>query len=342
MGDEALEEPTADVFVASLTEKLGQVAASETPAASAAPVETPAPARGPDGKFVAAQVTPAEEGTPSPLSPDAEARLAEKDAFIGRQSNEIGEMRKRLEALEAAKAEPATPAAPTIGYISDEQAEAVVERAGARGAVMAVINDSLDPDSQVFQTVFAAAAEAVESQVELADLVELRLMYRQYYAEKDAPEETPATAPGEDPAVAWAREEYAAKQARDVVSEIKAVTPDFDTLAPFFEKALELTPGIHADIQSGDPEKLETALGTLLLVARGVQATTSQATGEQQQTSAAERQAMLAGAQVAQGSLRPAVAAGALQEAPADGLAAFRKAFHETVTPSVSDGLTND
>lgn len=335
----SLDDDTGDIsddaFAASLEAKL-----AGKPAEAPAPVEAPAPRDPSTGRFVAAapEATPQEdEGTPSPPS-DVEARLREKDAFIGRQSNEIGELRSRLEALEAAKNEP-EPEVPQPTFISEEQAEMIVERAGPEGAVMAAINDGVHPDNPVFKTIFDAAAEAVESQSQLADLVELRLRYRQAVEEAESePEDAP---PADDAALQWAQAQYQKQRVEAAVSELRSRTPDFEELAPYFEKALEVTPLLVPEMQSGDPERLIPALGTLLHVARGVKAASGQATAGAALSAEQQAAAMRQAAQVATGALRPVAA----EDAPAptdanDQLKAFRERFRATISPTIQDGLS--
>lgn len=322
-------------FAASLEAKLAG-SPTVTPQAT---TEAPAgPPRDSQGRFVPAAPEPPQEddGTPSPPD-DIEARLREKDAFIGRQSNEIGELRKRLEALEAAKEqEPEEEYQPI--FISPEQAEVVVEKAGPEGAVMAAIQDGIHPDDPAFKTIFSAAAEAVETQAELADLVELRLRYRteveRYEAQGDE-------APADDAASAWAQEQYLKQQVTTAVSELKARTPDFDDLAGYFDKALEVSPLLVPEIQSGDPDRVIPALGTLLHVARGVKVASGDATAGAAQSAADQAVAMRQAAQVASGSLRPVAPEGAPADtSQADAIKAFKEAFRATVTPTIQDGLS--
>jgi hypothetical protein len=334
--DDDTGEPSDAAFAASLEEKFAGTAPEPPPA----PVEAPAPRDPSTGRFVAAapEATPQEdEGTPSPTT-DAEARLREKDAFIGRQSNEIGELRSRLEALEAVKNEPEYQEVPQPTYISEEQAELIVERAGPEGAVMAAINDGVHPDNPVFKTIFDTAAEAVESQSQLADLVELRLRYRQAVEEAESEPETPAN----DEAAQWARDQYQKQRVEAAVSELKSRTPDFDNLAPYFEKALEVSPLLIPEMQSGDPERLIPALGTLLHVARGVKATSGEATAGAATQAAQQAAAMRQAAQVATGALRPVATE---DSAPPPGdreaqLADFREKFRATLSPTIQDGLS--
>ncbi|HRC88264.1 MAG TPA: hypothetical protein PK413_21965, partial [Thermoanaerobaculia bacterium] len=189
MADEETPTPgtESDAFAASLAAKItGETPAVEAPASEENP-PLAAPQRDEKGRFVAgapaaSEEEPEVEGT---LSPEAQARIREQEAFIGRQSTEIGELRARLEAIEKAQSEPETvePQGFPQVYITPEQAEAVVERAGPYDAVLAACQDGLDPDGTAFKNIFDAAAEAVESQSQLADLVELRIQYREFLAD---------------------------------------------------------------------------------------------------------------------------------------------------------------
>lgn len=288
------------------------------------------------GRFVpAAPAPPEDEGTPSTsdIPTDVEARIREKDAFIGRQSNEIGELRARLEALEAAGQTEEEERQPI--FISEEQAEMVVEKAGPEGAVMAAIQDGIHPDDPAFKTIFSAAAEAVETQAQLADLVELRLRYRTEVEKFEAEPEA------DDDAVKWAQEQYTKQQMTSAVSELKARTPDFEDLAGYFTQALEVSPLLVPEIQSGDPARVVPALGTLLHVARGVKAASGDATAGATQTAADQAAALRQAAQVASGSLRPVAPEGAPADtSQADAIKAFKEAFRATVTPTIQDGLS--
>lgn len=317
-------------FAASLEAKI-----TAPPATTEAPAGPP---RDSSGRFVPAAPEPPQEdaGTPSTsdIPTDIEARIREKDAFIGRQSNEIGELRARLEALEAANEQPEEEEYQPI-FISEEQAEMVVEKAGPQGAVMAAIQDGIHPDDPAFKTIFSAAAEAVETQADLADLVELRLRYRTEIERFEAEPEA------DDDAAKWAQEQYTKQQMTSAVSELKARTPDFEDLAGYFTQALEVSPLLVPEIQSGDPARVVPALGTLLHVARGVKAASGDATAGATQTAADQAAALRQAAQVASGSLRPVAPEGAPADtSQADAIKAFKEAFRATVTPTIQDGLS--
>jgi len=333
-----------DPFVASLEAKLR---GEEPPAVEEAPApEAPeAPLRDPEtGRFVKAESegTPEEvEGTPEGVEEVEETldpRIAEKDSFIGRQANEIGELRKQVEELKAQmeQAKPAEPEAPPpVQYIPEDQAELVVERLGVEGAVMAAINEGLDPESQAFKAIFSAAAENAESQAQLADLVEMRLMYRQQIEYGDDEDTS-----DENPALAYAESQYQDAQIAKAAEELRQRVPDWADIAPFMQTAAEKNAAyFNAEIASGDPGRITNALALLADAARGVRAVSGAATGSSTAAAREAAAANKAAAQVASGSLRPADQ-GTPADEPADELEKFYAEFRAAVRPSVADGLT--
>lgn len=315
-----------DPFETSLTAKLSALDESEESV-----TEAPAlPQRDPNtGRFVSA--TPEEEeGTPEDVDV-LKARLAEKDSFIGRQSTEIGELRSRLEALESSRREDEE--TPEISFIPAEMAERIIANRGPEGAVVAAIQEGLDPESQPFRAIFEAAAEAVETQSELADLVELRLRYRQAI-------EQPEQVTEEDPALEFARNAYHENVLTTVVADVRQRIPDFQENAAFFEKAAERAPEFFdAEINSGDPQRVQTALAILNDAARGIRFQASLeakvAGGQAAEAARVSKQQ----AQVVTGG-SPAVAAGGTPAPADDFLEKFREQFKAAQRPSVQDGLT--
>ena len=321
-----------DPFTASLVAKLAEPEGEEA-------AEAPSPPRDPEtGRFVSRGTPEGEEGTPEGVEDVSalQARLEEKDSFIGRQANEIGELRARLEALEARKEEPAPQQdSPEITFIPEDVAEGLVERVGPTQAVIKAMQEGLDPDSQPFQAIFNAAAEAVESQGELADLVELRLVYRQEI-------ENPQDEVTEDPALEYARQSMQSNVVAQAVQEVRNTIPDFDALAPYFEKAAQRAPEyFEQELASGDGQRVGQALILLADSSRGLMSQAA-AAGEavQAQTSEAARAAKQA-AQVATGGAAPLAASGTPSEPEADeALRLFKEQFRAAISPSVQDGLT--
>lgn len=347
IGDDQPSGEVVDPFEESF---LAKIAGDEPVIEPGTPEEPAGQPRDQEGRFVAA-----DPGTPEPVEQtpaegaDAqkpgesniayEARLAAKDEFIGRQSTEIGELRARLDAFEKQQAEqPADEQYEPLSYIQPEQAEQIVESNGGEQALWLAVNEGIDPDSQAFRVLFDAAADAAESQADIAALLRLEMQYR---AEIDKSSQV-VTTPAEDPALAFARQTYLESQVYAIATNLRENNPDFDALTPHFEAAAKVA-NLTAQLESGDPAKIGPAVATMVLVARGIAAQAGAATSQSGEQAASAAAVIRQAAQVASGSLRSADSGGAPVEVTSDeeaAAAAFKKAFRETATPSVAAGLS--
>jgi hypothetical protein len=356
-GDDPWENPD-DAFAASLAAKL----LGEDPPADqgqSAPEGRSTPDRDPaSGQFIAGppvghppveeEGTPAEgageEASPAQeVSDPYQERYEHLRVAFDRQSNELGELRTRVEAQEAQRQEPQTP---SVSFIPPELAEQLVEQVGPLNAVGEAMELGLDPQSQAFRSIFDAAAEAVESEGDRVRLAAQLVAYEQaveYEAYiQEHPEAAQQTAPEATPGSQWAEQQAQEAVIKSAVEQLRTTHPDLEGLIPFMEKAAERNPAFYdSEIKSGDQQRALVALSMLADAAVGYRALAQAAGATEGQRTADEVAAARIAAQVTSGAPRPTAAGGTpAQNSEEAALQAFYKGFREAQVPSVATGLT--
>lgn len=262
-----------------------------------------------------------------------EARNAQ--SVLGRQGNELGELRQQIARLEGRMEEQSRqPRQPTAPIQSEQLANLVVER-GGRQAVVDLIQAGYD-DATV-ERAFATWAEYDDTPYEaLAARQDWRMALASHEQQGQ-----PAAQPQEDPTLAEIKRE------RQLSSAIASVRSGMeagewaaikDHLIPAFEDP-QTAEIIKKAVVSDDQQTQLQGMSALVQIARGraIAAATAQANAERSTLLKQGKQA----AQVATGSLRPVQ-----QRQPEEPqnreerVKAFHEALLRTETTSVFDGLT--
>ena len=270
----------------------------------------------------------------APAVPTAEERLAalekqlqDSQEMIGRQAQEIGQLRQQ-----PVQQQPAQP----IPYVSQEQAEQVyswVEQAGFKDAMLWTIQNNPSMHDVVLQAGRDMdLPEAREYEINLR--VQEALMAQQARQPQ---------APAEDPFVTQLKTGEAMKA---VVAKIKGDTPDFAQLQPNVQKALQEHSMLADLVASGEAEKMEQGLRLATGVARGYAASELAAAAAREAGARTEqRQQEKVAAGAATGSATLGGGVGQTGEAPTqeqrdEAIASFKKAIMEAPGTSIADGLT--
>ena len=286
--------------------------APAAPAAPEAPAATEAPAQPLEERFAA-----------------LEKQFQDAQSFIGRQAEEIGQLRQAAQQPQQA---PAPLPVPMVDQQTAEAAFNMVENSGFQASMMWALNNRPDLHDVILQAGRDLdLPEARQYEINLA--VQEALMAR----EAAAPQQ-----PGVDPFVQNLKTQ---DTMRTVVAKIKGDTPDFVQLQPHVQKALEEQSLLAELVGSGDPDRVEQGLRLATGVARGYAASElATAAAQQASAGAAQREAAKVAAGVATGSARVGTG-GETSEAPteeqrAEAVKAFKAAIMEAPGTSIADGLT--
>lgn len=357
-GTDELDVNTDVGFEASLARKLGvevspeqqaRTAAEDTSISSgltteeeSAPPEQP---RDEQGRFapVAQPDEETEEGAapegeqedpwatvPDPLREEYQRIQRERDeaqSLIGRQGNEVGELRQqlaRLEGMVQAQQTPQVQAAP----LTDEVLDSWVTEYGGFKAVEAVINDG--HDDRTVERAFATWGEYEPYKAAAAR--------DDYFRALQSTTAEQQQAPGLDPRLEPVVRE---QEARNVTALITQAAGDRAPVLKEHIGAVLEDANVPQNLKEDlfDPQRAAGAAQTIIAYAelRAVQTATEQARQRSQEQA---REAKL-GARVASGSLRPAP-----QRQPSEGtddraerIARFKQMFRETPTTSVHDNI---
>lgn len=275
-----------------------------------------------------------------------EALLTERDnaqSLIGRQGNEVGELRSQLDQLKGyveSLSERQQPQA-DLPLASDELVEGLEtlhEQRGARGMMEWVIENRPD----LIET--AEQVWAAEDPVNAAGFRARREAF-----EVLGQNQAQAPQPQYDPVIESMRQERALGDTIDSVREELGISAEdwqavSDQIIPAFED--DNTPSlIRNAVISGDPHQQYEGMRNLMQVARTRAAAAATADATEQASAAAAAQAVSRkeAARVATGSLRPATPAAQGQPAEMtkeERAGAFKKALLDTEVTSVADGLT--
>jgi hypothetical protein len=352
---------TDDGFNAALAAAVG--GAEETPAEPVAPVaeeSAPTQPRNELGQFteLAAQPEVAPEGaaspepveeatTPDPLAeylgrfgddPRAalEAALREKDeaqSLIGRQGNELGELRKLSEQVARlegkAEAQPqARPEVPGSNTADIEALEEMVANSGPQATMGWVVENRPD---LIEATISAWASEDPVAAARFAARYEANLAFGE--SQQAQPNQS-------DEFVESLRRE---RQLGEGIAHLKSSRSDWEAIknhiGPTFQDAN--TPDIIKQaVVDLDPAKQLQGLTALAEIARA--RALAEATGAAVAERTAQVQAAKTAAQVATGSLRPAPEHKPADDARSDAVKAFQERMMAPETTSVLSGLTSE
>ncbi len=288
--------------------------------------ETPSPTGGEPSPAV-----PAEEQQPGETDQDYEARLAEKDKFIGRQSTEIGELRRRLEALESERTAepPAVETGPT-----EEDVDGISEMIEKHGGLRTFEWIAQNRDDLIDTTLEMWIAEDPAAAIPMAT---------RYHTIR-AQQELGVGQKQELPAVLQTTVET--ENLKGVMAKVAADVPNWTDVAPYIQPALEdhdMARDLATMLKSGNPVSQEAAIRFLLPAAqiKQMQAANEEprVTPEQQKANddAKKRTALVTGSQRVSS---PAAAQPNEGEESAERVAAFKALFKETPTTDIGEGLT--
>lgn len=274
-------------------------------------------------------------GAPPPAEPSEADRLAalekqlqDAQEMIGRQANEIGQLRQQPPAP--------VPTPMPMPMITQEVADQVYEFVEKSGFQAAMQWAAANGGPQMMEVVLDAGdalelPEARDFRINLA--VEQRLLEREAQQRQQR-----------DPYVQQLEQRDVMTQ---VVTKVKDDIPDFEVLKPHFEKAIQDGGAVLATLMaSNDPQQVEQAVRLAANVARGYAATElAAAAAREAAAKQPAREAMKAAAQVATGSARVTGSGetgdGAVtQQAREEAIAQFKRNIFDAPGTSVADGLT--
>ena len=268
------------------------------------------------------------------------AVAAERDnaqSLIGKQGNEVGELREKLARLEGRLDATPDPAQAPAPFIAFSQLEAAISEAenpeeAAPGVMAWVVehgtDEQIDQTLRVWQQYDPAAA---------ADFAARRAYYEEAERMEAARGAQPAAAPVQNEALQWAEQQRLGEEMKEsLATALKDVSPEEKVaLAPYLSKAWENAPGFVKQAMTA-PENRAEVLGQLVVTARSQLVTdtiaAAKAAGE-----APPQVQVVSGA-----NQNPLPSEGGTQEerTPEQVSKALRDALLATDTTSVSSGLT--
>ncbi len=231
----------------------------------------------------------------------------EAQSLLGRQGNELGELRKRLDAIEKpAEEQVVVPSFPEQALITEEVKEwasdAVAQNGGQNVVVWAINNNPTLYDAAIAAWEDAEREEAEEAG--RSSKGEARQFDRAFQREM-AKIEAEATLAAATPQASEDATQAQAVAINESIAAIKPSIPDWDAIEPLLEEALEDGEQIVRDlIISPDAEDREAGLKILASVARG-KLSAAQATALASGAGKEKREAALIAAGVGAGSLAP-------------------------------------
>jgi hypothetical protein len=330
IGGEHAEKGEGDIstnedFMASLSADLG-LAGDEPPA----PPTPPAP----DGTSEDDDGDNSEADTGDEELTAEQKELKELRALYGRQSNELGELRKLVaqpkDEEEEADTEAFTIAAPITEDVLAEIEQAIDSNGGEQVAVWALTNR---PD--LYETVLDTWADQGGAAARRSAQFDMRYQTA-LQAEIASQEQSELT-------------EFQKGLANDLDTQVSEIAPEYG-LTPGVPETDQLLADVIAEapasiqklVVSRDAKEREDGLRVVLALAAAKTATT--ASSEEDKAAAEARKAALEQAKkdaaVGGGSLRPAPPAQEGGAEQPDFLDAFQKALLETPSTSVADGLS--
>ena len=262
------------------------------------------------------------------------AALKERDeaqSLIGRQGNEVGDLRQQLAELkgrfeQAQEHVPAVSPVPFLDAATSEGIENMVAEQGGHATMSWVVENRPDLIDAVVNS------WKVEDPVGAAEFVARKAAY-----ETMSQFQPQAVTP--DPILEDLRTEKAIAVALDSAKE-GLTEGEWTAIKPFLPDELSKAPQIiQGAIMSPDKDTRQQGINALVQLTKGraIAEATAQAKAEQVAASVAGKQA----AQVATGSLRPVTKGETGEPKTSEEIsAAFRDALLATETTSVRDGLT--
>jgi hypothetical protein len=305
------------------------------------------------GRFVAAEPEspeePEEPAAPEEEEPEAEEvppepsplekQLTDAQQFIGRQSNEVRELREQVAKLEGRfeerSSQPEAPPAPLTGG----EYEALEEMVEARGGAATIQHLVQIGRGDLIDDALEAWAEEEPGKAAV-----FGARYYGALAAQDAEPEEPATPAQPDPALqSMIQERQIADAASIVQGELEeAQEGSWALIKPVLAQTLSEAPeAIQKMVVSEDANTRVEGLRVAAALAKG--RVIADATAKAKEDQATQSKAAKQAAQVATGSLRP------VEEGKAKPISemsreeiheTFRKSLLATETTSVADGLT--
>lgn len=277
-------------------------------------------------------------GDPVAALAELNERFTNAQTVIGRQGNELGqvrtevaELRGRVEGIASVTAQQ-----PQQQLTADDISEMVASSGGASTAMWAVQNG----DDNLVEAVVREWAKQNELEGEgTFEPLAFRQDWLAFKAKQAQP--APQVTPQRDP---YAQRLEQVDQMSGALGVLQSQSADWDTFAPHLMAALEASPkAVLEMVNSHDPQVQLDGMSLVADKARVIASTTAAATtasGDAAREAATQRKLA---AQVATGSLRPVAGerdAGTEEQQSAARVAAFKAALLATETTSVADGLT--
>ena len=267
---------------------------------------------------------------------DADKALAaavEAQKMIGRQANEVGELRQQQSELKGRldqlAATPPAPAAQALSFSQDDLEGLVDESGGLQAATWIANNSPQHLDATLRLWASRGSEEAYDAR-------EFKDEYRAWLAEQNAPAQ-----PAPDQTAQYVQQQLENERITSVMGEIATGYPDFEDFKEYLMPALEGSKSIVVkNVYSADPTEQKEALELVFDRARLLAQTQVAGKGADQARAAAE--ARKAGARVVTGQLRDAAAEPAKPEGERtrdEEIAAFKSRILASSSTSVADGL---
>lgn len=280
-------------------------------------------------------------GDPVAALAELNERFTNAQSLIGRQGNDLGQLRNEMAELRGMIAEQrASATAPQAVVASaDDVAEWVTDQGGASVALWA----AQQGDDALVERVIKEWAKQAELEGESTfEALAFRQDWKEYQREQRAAATAPAPVANEpDP---WVQSKKQQEQFGGVLETLQQESSDWEQFSPHLMAALEKLPApVLAMISSPNPAESLEGARIAADKARIIAGTVTAAGGLATQAANDAATARKTAAQVTTGSLRPAVTEQTPlneEEASAKRVAAFKAALLSTETTSVRDGLT--
>lgn len=275
-------------------------------------------------------------GDPVAALAELNERFTNAQSVIGRQGNELGQVRQEIAELRGElRGVTSTIASPATQVTTDDISEMIATRGGANVAMWAIQNGD---DALVEATIREWAKQNELEGESTFEPLAFRQDWLAFKASQNAPNPTEG-APTRDPYAARLEQQ---EQMSGALGVLQAQSPDWETFAPHLMTALENSPkAVLEMVTSQDPQVQLDGMSLVADRARVIAASKAVATTtatEEASRAAAERKRA---ATVASGSLRPVAPEGQTEEQSSEQrVAAFKAALLATETTSVRDGLT--
>lgn len=324
--------PFAPAPAADTAEDAGDTPTGDAPEGGTAQVENPE----------LAALIEKNGGDPVAALAELNERFTNAQSLIGRQGNDLGQLRNEMAELRGMIAEQranaqAQPAA-NVEASADQIAEWVSDQGGASVALWAANQG----DEALVERVIKEWAKQAELEGESTyDALSFRQDYKEYLREQRAAATAAPAVVQPDP---WVQSKKQQEQFGGVLETLQKESPDWEQFSPHLMAALEKLPApVLAMISSPNVEESLEGARIAADKARIIAGTVTAAEGMQAAAATLAATERKTAAQVATGSLRPAVTEQTPvneAEESAKRVAAFKAALLSTETTSVREGLT--